>query len=194
MKIVHLFILGAVVLSPIAEATPQTSPKSAPKPAATLSPASSPSPTPTHELGSLFNRKEMNKEPTFINSKTLTVNHNTKIFEYTGDVVVTQGDMKLTSKSLTGVYSEKNDIETLTAKGDVVITKGEDMKARGNRAFYRAADQTVLLTESPEIEQKGNLLSADEIKVFLDENRSVASGQVRVKVLNRDSNVSIPKH
>lgn len=123
--------------------------------------------------------------PTNISSDTLILRNNDRVFVYSGNVKVTQGDMTLTSKSLEGLYSEKNEIQRMIAKDDVVITKGE-IKATGGKALYESATNTVLLTESPQVEQKGSLLTADRIRVFLDEDRSQAEGQVRVTLVKKN--------
>ena len=81
------------------------------------------------------------KLPTNITSDTLTLNAKTRIFVYQGNVTVLQGDMKLTSKTLEGSYSDKNQIQKLVAKGDVEITK-QDIHATSQLAFYDAAEAT----------------------------------------------------
>lgn len=126
---------------------------------------------------------DLKDEPTFIDAESLTLNSKERTFLYTGSVVVKNGEMTLTSDTLEGTYSDKNEIQTLTAKKNVVITKGEKLKAYSNKAFYEAKTEVVTLTENPQIDQDGSLLTADVIKLFLAEDRSVAEGQVRMKVI-----------
>jgi lipopolysaccharide export system protein LptA len=123
------------------------------------------------------------KEPIFINSDSLSINQNKRTFVYTGNVQVTQGDMTITAATLDGKYDQKNEIEQLIARKDVVITKGPSIRATSNRAVYEAAKGTVTLTENPQIHQDGSILSADVVRIFLQENRSVAEGQVRMKLV-----------
>lgn len=122
-------------------------------------------------------------EPTFIDADSLTLNSKERTFVYTGNVVVKNGEMTLTSETLDGTYSEQNEIQTLTANKNVVITKGEKLKAYSNKAFYEAKTEIVTLSENPQIDQDGSLLTADIIKLYLAEDRSVAEGQVRMKVV-----------
>jgi len=103
---------------------------------------------------------------------------------YKGNVEVTQGDMKLTSKALEGSYTEQNQIQKMVARGDVMITK-QDMRATAQLATYDAVSSIVTLTENPELQQKESVLRADRIKIFLNENRSQAEGDVRVTFVNQ---------
>lgn len=123
--------------------------------------------------------------PTFINAESLTLLTNEKRFTYSGNVEVKQGDMTLTAATLEGTYDDNNKIVGLVARKDVKITKGETMKGSGQRAEYDAKAETVVLTESPQLEQEGSLLTADLIRVFLKDNRSVAEGNVKVTLINK---------
>jgi lipopolysaccharide export system protein LptA len=132
------------------------------------------------------------KFPTNITSDSLTFNAKDRVFSYVGNVQVTQGDMRLTSKTLEGTYSEKNELLKLVAKGDVFIAK-QDIQATGQIASYDAVAAIVTLTENPQLQQKESILRADKIKIFLNENRSQAEGDVRVTFVNsKDGNPGLP--
>lgn len=132
----------------------------------------------------LFDQKQQ-KAPTYVSAEKLTVDNIKRVFEYSGDVEVIQADMILTCKRLVGTYSQDNQIQTMTAYEDVMVTKGETVRASGNRADYDGVARTLVLTENPELQQQGSILTADRVKVFLNENRSVAEGSVRVKLANK---------
>ena len=119
------------------------------------------------------------KLPTNVIADTLSFNPKSRVFAYQGNVVVTQGDMKLTSKTLEGNYSETNQLQKLIARGDVLITK-QDIKASGQTATYDAIAGIVILTDNPQLAQNQSILTADRIKIFINENRSQAEGDVRV--------------
>lgn len=129
----------------------------------------------------LFNADFENKT-TYIKANSLTLKTKERLFIYTGNVELKQGDMIMTAGELQGTYSGANRLESITASGNVVITKGETIRATGEKAFYDSKAQTVTLTDNPELNQEGNILSADRIIVYLNEDRSVAEGMVRVKV------------
>ena len=129
---------------------------------------------------------DFGKEPTYIKSDSLTLKSEERVFVYTGNVEVKQGDMTLTSDNLEGTYDKDNKIEKLTAFSNVVIIKGEDMRATSEKAIYEAKSETVVLTENPELQQNGSVLTADLIRIFLKENRSAAEGSVRVKLVKKE--------
>lgn len=134
----------------------------------------------------LSQEKTSKDEPTYINSNSLTLNNEQRTFEYAGNVQVKRGEMTLTADFLDGTYDQNNQIKQLTAKKHVLITKGDTMRATCDRAVYDAPTRVFSLYDNPQLEQNGSSLSADVIKVFMDENRSVAEGQVRVKVVQKE--------
>lgn len=151
------------------------------------SPASVFSQEETAEGESIVGLQEgFDKLPTYIKSDNLNLKSKERVFVYTGNVEVKQGDMTLTSDMLEGTYDENNRIKQLVAKQNVVILKGE-IRAHGEKATYDAATEIVVLTENPELQQNGSVLTADLIKIFLKENRSSAEGAVRVKLVNEES-------
>ena len=151
---------------------------------------------PTGSMANMMDSKAFDdsfgKLPTNITSDSLTFNAKDRVFSYVGNVQVTQGDMRLTSKTLEGTYSEKNELLKLVAKGDVFISK-QDIQATGQIASYDAVAAIVTLTENPQLQQKESILRADKIKIFLNENRSQAEGDVRVTFVNsKDGNPGMP--
>ncbi len=130
---------------------------------------------------------DFSKLPTFINSDALTLLSKERRFIYKGNVTVTQGDMTLTAQEMEGTYSEDNRIQVLTARTQVTILKGPGIKATGEKAVYTADKSILTLTDNPAIDQEGSTLTADVIKVFLNENRSIAEGQVRMKLKEKST-------
>ena len=131
------------------------------------------------------------REPTFIKSDSLTLDATARIFTYAGNVEVKQGLMTLTCGEIVGRYNARNQIETIDARKDVVIVK-EDLRGTSQKAFFEAATNTITLSENPAVEQNGSILSADSIKVYLNDNRSVAEGAVRVKLVEKPAANATP--
>lgn len=129
---------------------------------------------------------DFNSGPTYIKSDTLSLKSVQRQFVYNGNVEVKQGDMTLTSDTLEGSYDKDNKIEKLTALKNVVIIKGEEMRATSEKAVYEAKSETVVLTDNPELQQNGSVLTADLIRIFLKENTSTAEGAVRVKLIKKE--------
>lgn len=128
---------------------------------------------------------DFGKLPTYIKADSLTLNQEKRTFMYSGNVEVKQGDMTITANTLEGNYSEGNKIQQLTAKTNVLITKGQDIRGTCELAVYEAAKETVTLTQNPELTQNGSVLTGDNIIIHLRENRSEATGQVRVKMIDK---------
>ncbi len=125
--------------------------------------------------------------PLFIKSDSLEVNSKERVFIYKNNVELTKDDLKVTANFVEGYYSESNDIEKITCRGNVVITKGTALKATANRALYKVAAAIIELTENPEVYKEDNVLAADKIRIFVNEDRSEAEGNVRVKVIKADT-------
>ena len=133
---------------------------------------------------------EVSDEPVFIKSKTLSLNAKKRVFSYNDDVEVTQGDMIVTADAVIGTYDKDNQLKSLVCDDNVVITKGLDLRASAERARYDVKRGVVELTEAPELYRQGNVLTADKITVYVNEDRSEAEGEVRVKVLQPEQNAA----
>lgn len=144
-------------------------------------------------LGPDFEKGNFRKLPTNITSNSLSVESEKHIFTYAGNVVVKQGDMTLTTDLLEGHYDENNQIQQLIATKNVVIVKGDKIRATAQKGVYTAKDALVTLTENPALEQNGSTLAADIIKIFLDEDRSEAEGQVRVTLAPKKDGTPAPE-
>lgn len=125
-------------------------------------------------------------QPMYIRSDSLFLDAKERIFTYKGNVELTRGEVKITSDALTGEYDEKRQLKRMQCDNNVVITRGDTMRATSNRAVYDVPTGKIVLTEGPELMDRGNALSADRVIVYVNEDRSEAEGNVRVKVLNAD--------
>ena len=134
---------------------------------------------------------DFGKLPTYIKSDSLQLKQSERYFVYSGNVEMKHGDMTITSNTLEGSYDEQNKLKKLIAKTNVLIVKGDGIRGTGELATYEAAANTVTLTENPELSQNGSVLTADAIKIFLKDNRSEATGQVRVKMIDKNVNTDL---
>lgn len=128
--------------------------------------------------------------PVFIKSDTLTLDSKDRIFTYKGNVRVVRDEMEITTDLMIGRYAENQELETILCQGNVVVTKGEEMQATSNRALYNVKAGKIELTDEPELARDGNVLAADKIVIYVDEDRSEAEGNVRVKVIKSDDSGS----
>ena len=133
-----------------------------------------------------FEFKKGSNSPVKITSKSVTLNANTRVFEYKGDVVVTRDDMTLKSDTMAGTYNAKNKLERIIFKDNVTMTNGKEISAKAGRAEYDVLEDKITMIGSPEVIDKGNRLSADKIIVHVKDRRSEAFGNVRVDFVNKE--------
>lgn len=142
---------------------------------------------------SLFDT-EFGNEPTYIKSGSLTLKQNERVFSYSKHVEMLQGDMLLTSELLDGAYNQDNQIQSMVASKNVVITKGENIRATGERAHFESDKETMTLTGSPELIQGESVLTADTVIIYLAEDRSEALGNVKVRIKDSPKKKSVEQH
>jgi lipopolysaccharide transport protein LptA len=130
----------------------------------------------------LAGSKEQEAPPVYIRSTTVNLDSKQRVFVYRENVEITRGDLIITADVVTGKYSEANELETVLCEQNVVVTKGETLKATSNRAVYDVKKDIIVLTENPELNDRGNILLADKVTIYVADDRSEAEGQVRVKV------------
>ena len=132
--------------------------------------------------------------PVYIRSETVSLDAKKRVFTYQGNVEVTRGEIIITSDTINGTYDGNNKLEQIVFERNVVLTKGEALRATANRAVYRVKQDTVEMTQAPEVIEGGNALTADKITVYLKEDRSEAEGNVRVKFIkSEDSQLDFGK-
>lgn len=136
-------------------------------------------------------------QPIDITSKKWTARNTPdgKESTFEGNVKVKQGDVTLTCDRLIILYDEKpktrtgetkvktlpkglenvSQIKSITASGNVKIIQNERMAVAG-KALYDNAKRTITLTEGPRLWQGADVMVANSIIIYLDENRVVSQG------------------
>lgn len=122
-------------------------------------------------------------EPVYIKSDSLSLDSKSRVFTYEDNVEVVRGELSITCDRVIGTYDENNELQKVVCEDNVVVTKGPALRASANRAVYTLSKKTIELTEAPELAREGNILFADKITIFVEEDRSEAEGNVRVKVI-----------
>ena len=121
----------------------------------------------------------------FIDSVKFQMNNNTGVFSYQENVVAFQNEFSvkadlLNGKLITSVSPDQQGVQDLKAVGNVIITQGQEMTAYSDYADFDLEKKIVTLTGNPKVERIDNIISADIIYYYLDEERSVAEGEVEV--------------
>lgn len=99
---------------------------------------------------------------------------NAKFF---GNVVAKQGDVTIYAEELSIYFQPDNrETEKIVAHTKVRIVQGERV-ATAEQAVYFSKEGQIVLTGSPEVHQGQDLIQGDEITFFLNEERSIVTGQ-----------------
>ena len=137
----------------------------------------------------MLTNKDDDKSPLYVKSDSLALNAKSRVFTYSGNVEVQKGDLRITCDNMIGTYDTDNRLDNVLCKDNVVITRGTELQANANRANYSIKKAIIELTEGPELARDGNVLSADKIMIYVDEDRSEAEGNVRVKVIKAENGI-----
>lgn len=119
--------------------------------------------------------------PVEVSSDRLEIDQATGRAVLTGNVVVAQGDMRLSAGQVVVDYAEldgQRRIERLNASGDVLIISGEDA-AEGQEAVYTLDTSNVVMTGDVVVTQGGNTLAGDRLDIDLASGAGTVTGRVR---------------
>lgn len=118
--------------------------------------------------------------PVEVASDHLSVNQSDGSAEFTGNVVIGQGEMRLSADSVTVVYAAggQTRIRSLQASGNVTLVSGPDA-AEAAAALYEVETGRVTLTGDVVLTQGGNVLTGDRMTVDLDTGTAQVDGRVR---------------
>ena len=119
--------------------------------------------------------------PVEVQADELTVDQATGRATLTGNVVIAQGELRLSADVVTVDYATtdgRRRIERLNATGDVLVVSGEDA-AEGQEAVYTLGTSDILLTGDVVVTQDGNVLAGDRLAIDLDSGSGTVTGRVR---------------
>ena len=119
--------------------------------------------------------------PVDVSADELAVDQGTGRAVLTGNVVIAQGDMRLTAARVTVDYATvdgRRRIERLLAEGEVLVVSGEDAAA-GDEAVYTLATSGIVLTGDVVVTQDGNTLAGDSLAIDLSTGAGTVTGRVR---------------
>jgi len=124
-------------------------------------------------------------EPIAVMADSLDFDYRTRVLTYSGNVVVTQADLKLQSDTLRVELADRADapegaagdaqLKAVIASGHVRLEKGSRWAVAG-RGVFDQIKRTVTLTENAVLHDGDNQVSGDRLIVYLDEQRTVVDG------------------
>ncbi len=123
-----------------------------------------------------FGMQQDTSLPVEVVSEELSVDQATGVAIFTGNVVVTQGEMKLAAPRLRVEYSqgENGRIERAHATGGVTLVNAREA-AEAEEAVYTVGTGSVLMTGEVLLTQGRTTLAGDRLTIDLD----TGSGQMR---------------
>lgn len=123
--------------------------------------------------------------PVEVTADTLDVNQADGSAEFNGNVLVGQGEMRLSADRVLVIYDETSSgIERLEATGDVVLVNGPDA-AEADRADYTIDSGVIVMTGDVLLTQGQNALTSDRMTVNLTTGTAQMVGRVKT-ILNPD--------
>ena len=116
--------------------------------------------------------------PVQVQADQLAVNNADGTAVFSGNVVVTQGEMKLAAGEVKVSYgADKKSIETLVASGGVTVTNLGDA-AEAKEAVYTIASGVIVLSGDVLLTQGGSAMEGQKLSINLKDGTGVMEGRV----------------
>jgi lipopolysaccharide export system protein LptA len=118
-----------------------------------------------------------------VTSDRLEVDNKKRVVVFTGNVAATQ-DFLLCSDELHLSYNDEQEVDRITATGNVRIYQG-DKESRSDRAVYDRLARTITITGDPVFKQCADTVRGEKIVLYLDEDKAIveSEGGARVKAV-----------
>jgi len=121
-------------------------------------------------------RKDRSGLPITIKSNEMLADNKGKTAVFTGKVVAKQGDLTIYADKIVINYGDKKgDVEKIEASGDVRIVQ-ENRIGLASHAVYDSKEGRITLTGNPKVMQGADSISGATITYYIDEDKSVVSG------------------
>ena len=116
--------------------------------------------------------------PIEVNSNSLEVNQTDGSAVFSGDAIVTQGELKLSATTLRAEYSEETKtINKIIASGDVLLVNAADA-VQADSAVYDVGSSEVILTGNVLMTQGAAAISAQKMVIDLKTGTGRMEGRV----------------
>jgi lipopolysaccharide export system protein LptA len=117
--------------------------------------------------------------PVEVTADNLSVDQATGTAVFTGNVLIGQGEMRLSATRVLVVYrADAEGIARLEATGGVTLVSGPDA-AESERADYNIDSGTIVMSGNVLLAQGRNALSSDKMSVKLSDGTAQMSGRVK---------------
>ena len=116
--------------------------------------------------------KHDNNAPISIASDSFQADLNAKTGTYSGNVIVTQGDMKLRANQVR-VSTVNSKADKVTANGNVVVDSPASGTATGDNGVYSVVPRTVLMTGNVVLKKGKDVMRGCQLTVNLNNGQAV---------------------
>jgi len=101
------------------------------------------------------------EQPIEVEADTASIDNTNGVAIYEGNVIVTQGSIRLTAEKVTLNFSEKQEIEKLIAEGKIArfkqrLDNGEDITAQARTMEYNALKSMLYLKRAAKLQKSKN--------------------------------------
>ncbi len=125
--------------------------------------------------------------PVEVTSETLNVNQQDGTAEFVGNVVVVQGEMRLTAERVLVIYNqERSAIDRLEATENVVLVSPPDA-AEGDWAEYTIDSGVIVMRGNVLLTQGPSIISGDQMNANLTTGTATMTGRVKT-ILQQGNN------
>lgn len=121
------------------------------------------------------------RQPVEITSDSLTVDQGTGEAVFSGNVIVVQGDLRMSAGAVRVVYTTgetRQDVREVIATGGVLVTRGADA-AEGAQALYDVASARLTLSGNVLVTQGPTAIAGDRMVVDMRTGNGSVDGRVR---------------
>jgi lipopolysaccharide export system protein LptA len=118
---------------------------------------------------------------TVITSDKLTFDYMKQYAFFEKNVVVVDPQMKIFADTMMVLFDSDNKAKSIKAEGNVIIVQ-EDKRARAAVAEYKVDSGEITLTGEPMVTRGRDILTADVIKFWRDDNRMECKPRARLVI------------
>jgi lipopolysaccharide transport periplasmic protein LptA len=115
-----------------------------------------------------------NNKPIYIEANKMDYNNN--VITYTGNVVATRGNGKLTCQELKIFLDKNKKIEKIIATGNPVYTEPNKL-IKGNVIEYDAPQDEIIVTGNAYLENKGDVVQGDKVIYYRKLDKAIVTGK-----------------
>lgn len=135
-------------------------------------------------FGSLQGDSEM---PVEVSADSLSVNQNDGSAVFNGNVIISQGTMRMTAPVVNVFYNpDTKGIARLVATGGVLLVQDQDA-AESDEADYDLENEIIIMTGSVLLSQGANTMNSDKMTVHIAKGTANMEGRVKTIMRTGDN-------